>query len=165
MEKKKIPLGVKVLSILYYANAAFMLLMSIALLLVGSMYSSFLESGELEQSVTADEFIELQSYGDLTWLFYIFAFASVIGAILNLFLGIAFWKGKNWGRILTIIFACLTIPLALFNLVYAFSLGDVMSLLIPVLQIGINAFILWYLFRKEVIVFFTTPKKNIEKKN
>ncbi len=159
-EKRSIPLGVKILSILYYINSAFMLLLGILLFFLASIYPSLLESGELEQGLTAEELAGFQALGDITWLIYVMALVVIIIAVLNLFLGIAFWKGQNWGRIVTIIFAILGIPFALFNLVSAFSIANTLSIVIILIQIGIDVGIIWYLLQKDVIHFFTSKKKD-----
>lgn len=140
-----------------------MFLAGVAFLFVGNMYISLQESGELEQSLTAEEFAELQTFGDLTWLFYVFALGLVLAAVLNLFLGIGFWKGQNWSRIFTLVFAILGIPFALFSLYSALSLADIFSISLLVFQIVVDAFIIWYLLQKDVIHFFS--KKKVVEKN
>lgn len=63
----------------------------------------------------------------------------IIGlGVLQFIVGIKLWKGKNWARILTIIFAILGILSGLSSLMF----GDVLS---AIIFIVIDGLIVWYL--------------------
>ncbi|HIH14715.1 MAG: hypothetical protein QT08_C0009G0088 [archaeon GW2011_AR17] len=153
-------LGVKILSILNYVGAGMYLLFALLLLFVAVGYNSLENSGELEASFTAEELAQLQSFGDLTTFFYIAAVICLALAVLAFFLGRAFWKGQNWGRVVTLALSALGIVFSLVSLVSAFIDIDSMTIFVSLIQIIINTVIIWYLLRADVIKYFTSKKKN-----
>ena len=73
----------------------------------------------------------------------------LIMAIVSLLLAWAFLKGKNWARLLAIIFLVLSIIGNLIGVLGGVSLITVaISILLPLL-------IVWYLFRPKVKQWFT----------
>ncbi|MDP3728025.1 MAG: hypothetical protein Q8R18_01085 [bacterium] len=154
------PLGVKILSILNYAGAGIYLLFALLLFIILISYTSLQESGELEASLTAEELAQLQSFGDLTTFLYIVVIICLGLAVLAFFLGRAFWKGQNWGRIVTLVFSALGIIFSLVSLVSAFFIADIISIFISVVQIIIHVIIIWYLLQADVIKYFTSKKKD-----
>lgn len=88
MTKKEAPLGIKIISILYYIGAVFAVISGIIVIAGGSFLSNLFG-------------IVLTS---LSILIAIFAFGF---AVLGFFIGKGLWKGQSWARIVAIIFAIL----------------------------------------------------------
>lgn len=157
---KERPQGVKVLSIFHYVLAGLSLLFGLLFLIGGMGYTALLESGELEQTLTPEEFAELQAFGDVSSIFYVGVAFCLVFTVLFFLLGRTFWKAQNWGRILALVvyvFVILYFILALFG---GISLGIVSTIVLSILFILLSVVILWYLFRKDVIGYFTLKKKH-----
>jgi hypothetical protein len=132
MEKEKnVPIGVKVISVLYYIGAVFGILLGL-LFLVGAGAMGALAS-------------QIPLIGALgAGLFIIGAIILLAFGILGIFIGRGLWKAKNWARIVSIIFACLGIILAIVSIISGSIATNLISLII-------NGFIGWYLlFNSEV---------------
>lgn len=124
--------GITVLSILSYIGAVATLLLGIAML-VGSAFISNL----INQFVP--KFTAYATAG--TVLFIVLGIISIGLAILDYFIAKGLWNGKNWARILLIIFAALGVLGSL----HPFS----------IVSLVIDGLIIWYLgFYKPAVNYF-----------
>jgi hypothetical protein len=126
----KIPVEVKVISVLYYVLAVLSLIFGI-LFLVGAG-----AIGEYTQQIPA-----LAVLG--TGLFIVLGIIVIAFAVLDFFIGRGLWKGKNWARIIAIIIAILGFISALLSLVD----GQFLSIISLVIHGLIGGYLL---FSKEV---------------
>ncbi len=130
---KEIPIGVKIISIVYQVAAAFLALVAVMLFVgSGSIVSYF------------DKIPILSIIGTVGAGLFIFAgVMCLIFGILNFFIGRGLWKTKNWARVLVIIFSCIGVIIGLTSLA-RLSFGGIV-------QLVISGFIGGYLiFSKEV---------------
>jgi len=148
---KKTPLGVIAISILDFLGTAFLLLAGISILILGSTITS---NPEFLQKFLSD-------YPDMAKdlnMSSIQAFAGgasinigiflIIFSLIYLFLGIGLLKGKNWARMVHLVFAALGILSGVFAI---FSNTISMALI----QIAISGLIFWYLmYEKTAISYF-----------
>jgi len=128
---KEIPIGVKIISIVYYVAAGLALIMAIMLFTGAAYVNSILGSIPL-----------INILGILgSGLFVFGGIASLLSGVLSFFIGRGLWKLKNWARIFVIIFACIGVLIGIFSL---FSWGAIVML-------AVNGAIGGYLiFSKEV---------------
>ena len=112
----KISVGVKIISIFYFVVALIFIFLLIGLFFLIEIVSSLLDLGILIRI-------------GLIITVGIFLFVS---AIFNFFIGIGLWKGKNWARILAIIFAIIIIVYSLFNLNFLNISFSIINLIIVV---------------------------------
>jgi hypothetical protein len=124
VEEKTIPTGVKVLAILEYIGAVFLALLALALMFGGGMLASFLGEMPLVGALAGG-------------LFIVMGIIILPFAVLFFFIGRGLWKGQNWARIVSIVFAALGFASGIFSLI----VGDFLSLG----GILINGLIGWYL--------------------
>lgn len=130
--KSERPVGVTILSILAYIGAAFTLIGGL-LMLVGSAFVSTFIAAIIPQ------FSAFATIG--TALTIILGIIFLALAVLDFFVGKGLWNGKNWARILVLVFAGLSVLGSLFP----FSIANLV----------ISAVIVWYLgFNKEAIAYF-----------
>lgn len=128
----KIPTGVKIISIVYYITSVLGLLMGL-LFFIGAGFIGVL----LEQVPT------LQVIG--SGLFVVIGIIIIALSILGFFIGRGLWKGKNWARILAIIFTIIGIVLIISSMING---GGITG---GIIQLGISAVIGGYLwFSQEV---------------
>lgn len=121
---KQVPVGVKIISILYYIGAVISLISGIALIAGGSFLSGL--------------------YGGLfTGLAVVAGIFMIALAVLGFFVGRGLWKGQQWARVVAIILAILGIISAISSLVQ----GAWSSIVGLIIQIVIGGY-LW--FSKEV---------------
>ncbi len=166
-QRKKIPAGVKVISILNFILVAFLFLFGIVFIVLGGkVYSN--------PDAFAQKLIDIAktdpsfAYNDAT-IAKINAFASnlgpvfilwgiilvVLGALL-LVIGIKLWKSKNWARIGEIIICSL---IGLWGLIGLFNWVGMLAFVINLIFFVVNGAIVSYLvFSKEVKKTFS---KNI----
>ena len=126
----RMPLGVRIIAILYWIGAAFCAIGGL-LMLVGSGFIAALVS-------------QIPVIGVLGPSFFIalglFALAL---AVVNTWVGIGLWKGRNWARIVALVFACLGLANQLFSLGNGKSSG--------IITLIIHGVIIWYLgFNKDI---------------
>jgi len=128
---KQIPIGVKVLAIIYYMFSVLLLGSAVYYFIFGSM---FLGGGILGMLIMS--------------LGYFVAALAIGAGVLNFFIGRGLWNGKNWARIFVLVISWLAVIASFFSL---FS-GNFTSLIILI----IYGVIIWYMqFRKEVKDYFT----------
>ncbi len=125
------PIGVTILAVLAYIGAAFSLLGGIAMLFGSALIGPFLAK--------MPDYSAMASWGGIA--FILFGLFLIACAVLNFFVGKGLWKGKNWARILVLIFSSLS------------ALSSLMSF--DLVGLVISGLIIWYLgFNKKVIPYF-----------
>ncbi len=130
-KSKTPPMGVKVISILYYIGAAFALIGAIMAFAGGGLLATLGGLGALG--------------GIGLGLF--FAVIMLAFAVLGFFMGRGLWRGQNWARIVAVIFAALGILGALASL---FA-----GVFTSVVNLAAHLLIGWYLlFHKQSKKFF-----------
>lgn len=127
-ETKKIPTGVKIISVLLYIAAVLGVIVGLFIIFGTGIITLFLPM--------------LAGWGVLIGIL-------IIGlSIFNFFVARSLWKAKNWARIITIIFAGVGIIFAIIQMVQ----GDFIS---SVINLAINGLIGGYLiFSKKVKKIF-----------
>ena len=133
---KNMPQGVKIISILYYVAAAIYLLMGILLIAGGGVLSS------------------LNLEGSMPWLAALGGGLLVLGGVIAIAFGVLDFfiaknlnKGKEWARIIVIVFSVIGFVSALMSLIGG-SAGSIISL-------ALNGWIGWYLWlNKETKKYF-----------
>ena len=133
--QKEIPLGVKIISILYYIGAVLLIIFGI-LFLVGS--------GQIASKAS-----ELPLLGAISSsLFVIAGIAMIVIGILIFLLARGLWKLRPWARIVTIVLMCLAILSAIVSLIQGSPVSWSSTI--------VNAIIAGYLiFSKNVKTAFT----------
>jgi hypothetical protein len=131
---KKVPVGVQVISVLYYIAAALSLIAGIAFI-AGANYIITLIPELTTAGIGAELFIAL-------------GIILIIMSVLVLFIGIGLWKLKPWARIVAVIISILGIVLAIYSMIKGFMWGDIVKLVI-------HGLIVWYLiYNKESVRAF-----------
>ena len=139
--QKNAPIGVKIISVLYIIGAVVIVLATIFLMYnVGSVIQPL--------SVPADSGLSISNSFDVFSLVFIIQGTFFIGiAVLSFFAGRGLWKGKNWAKIVAIIYSIFGIIAGLGGLMK----GEISS----ILGLFFSAIIGGYLFfSKEVRQFF-----------
>lgn len=131
-KSKEMPMGVKVLSVLAYIGAAFTLLVGLAMILGAKFFSSWLNNLPGYMSIG----------GEITSIMLIiFGILFLAFAVIDYFIAIGLRGGKNWARILVLVFSALSVVSSLMPL-------DIVSLII-------GGVIIWYLgFDEEAKDYF-----------
>ena len=128
---EKVPIGVKIISVLYYIGAA-LLLISGLIFLFGS--------GAL--GVDLNQVLEAYGLGAVGTIGFIIVGITYIGfAVLFFFIGRGLWKAQNWARIVAIILAVLAIINSLFVIVVG---RIVLSSVINIILSAIIGGYLWF---------------------
>jgi hypothetical protein len=125
--KNDVPVLVKLISVLYWIGAVFMVLIGLVLF-VGIIAGSEVFRAAVEKElIDAGEIIDpaLMSYVILSII--VFSIIMVGAGIFEIFVARGLWKGKSWARIAVIVISIVSIliSLVMFNLI-----GIVISLLI-----------------------------------
>ena len=129
--KKSAPVGVKIISILYYIGAV----ASILLILLVAFWKEFLS--------------QIPSIDLLGPSFLVvIIIAGLLMAVLDFFVARGLWKGQNWARIVAIVFSALGLIGAIVSLVQGSIGSGIISLVIDGVIGG------YLLFAKEVKRFF-----------
>jgi hypothetical protein len=130
--KKEAPIVVKILSILTYIGAALTLLGGI-MMLIGSAFIGTMLAG------IAGVPTWLTGAGTAALIFLGIIFIGL--SVLDYFIARGLWTGKNWARILVLIFV---------------GLGALSSLIsLKILSLIVYGLIIWYLgFNKEAVAYF-----------
>lgn len=113
---KEIPIGVKIISVLYYIATGLGILLTI-FLFVGTAFL-----GSLFPFLTA---ISAWGYG----LVILCAILALAFTVLSFFIARGLWKLKNWARILAIVFAGLGILGAIGSFASGFNISVVVQIL------------------------------------
>lgn len=129
--KKEIPVLVKIIAVLYYIGAVLGIIFGLLFLIGAGMISSIIEQIPL-----------LIALG--TSLFIVGGILMIGLGILGFFIGRGLWKGRNWARIVVIIFSIL-------GLLGGISMLFTGSYFNGIINILIEGFIAGYLlFSKDV---------------
>ena len=123
--KSNRPLGVKIISILVYINAAFLLLSGILYIVYGIMGK---EINVAEQVATSGALIV----------------AGVLFLVLSFLIylvGRGLWNGKNWSRILMVVVSALSVITAIYTLAIGGALWDA---IVGILLNGAIGGYLWF---------------------
>ena len=133
---KNAPLGVKIISVLYYIGAGLFVIGAVALFFGVSFLSSFLSAFGIDSSI-------------LTAFSIVAGVVLLAFAALSFFIGRGLWNGQNWARILAIIFAILGVLSGIGTAVSDLNLTS------GIISILVDGFIGWYLlFKGDVKEFF-----------
>lgn len=128
------PIGVSILAILGYIGAACTLLMGLAMIFFSAALASLVTN--LPGFETAFGIIGAA-------LFIVLGIIFLPLAVLDYFIARGLWNGKNWARILLLIFAGLGV------------LQGIIGLPRGLVGLVIDAFIVWYIgFNKPVVAYF-----------
>lgn len=141
---KEAPTGIKVLSVLYYISAVFLILAGLFFLIMGilTLTSSGNNLGSQAEAVAS---LLFSSMGIFTLILGI-VFIGL--AVLNFFIARGLKKGKRWSRTLVIIFSCLGIILAVPSIIKGSFFSGIFDLLISGIIGG------YLLFSSKVKEFF-----------
>jgi len=133
--QKQVPVGVKIISVIYYIGSVFGIIFGI-LFLVGAK-----AIGELEIPV-----VGFLGAG----LFIVGGIILIIFSIIGFFVGRGLWKGQNWARIVAIIFSILGILFIVIGMAQGQSqTGNIVSLIVDVVIAG------YLIFSKKVKLAFS----------
>ncbi len=113
---KEIPVGVKIIAVLYYIGAVLALLFGIL---------TFVGAGTLQTALAAVPFLAIFS-----GLIIVLGIILIGFGVLGFFIGRGLWKAQNWARILVIIFAALGVLMAIIAMVGGNIAGNIVSLII-----------------------------------
>ena len=131
---KVMPAGVKVISVLYYIGAGLCALFGLLFMAGAGLAGALLKSISLLSVLGAGFFV-------------ILGILFVGFGALDFFVGRGLWKGRNWARVVAIIFSALGVLNGLYSLIHFSIFGLVM--------LAIQVLIVWYLaFSQEVKAAF-----------
>ncbi|MEM0465757.1 MAG: hypothetical protein QXW97_03600 [Candidatus Pacearchaeota archaeon] len=108
---KNVPIGVEIISVLYFISAAFLVILGI-IFMIGAGFTGFF-SAYLSKILPL-----LALFGVLGTILFIVTGIIFIGiGVLSFFIGLGLWKAKKWARIVAIIFACLGVLSAILGII------------------------------------------------
>lgn len=113
-----VPVGAKIISVLYYIGAVASVIVGILLLVGAGFIGSYVE----DLSVPGVAMLG-------TAMFIVGGIILIALAVLEFFVGRGLWKGRNWARIVAIVLAILGIISAILSIIQA-SYGSIVSLII-----------------------------------
>jgi hypothetical protein len=122
-EKKPVPVGIKIISILFYITGLFGFSFGIMIALGTSVISVIISE--------IPEFAILAFFGST--LFIITGIILMGFAILAFFIGRGLWKGQNWARIITIIFEIMTIMGIVAGIIMGIYIYEVVISIVPLI--------------------------------
>ncbi|HLC62894.1 MAG TPA: DUF2127 domain-containing protein [Candidatus Nanoarchaeia archaeon] len=99
---KNIPLGVKIISVIYWISAGLLALLGLLMMLFSS---------------SINEVLSLMLIGLPSWAFIVLGLFLVGLGILSFFIARGLWKGRQWAFTLAILFAVLGIINDIVNLI------------------------------------------------
>jgi hypothetical protein len=137
------PAGVTVLAILYLVNAAIAFTGIVALVYLATQID-FFEPYPLPGQAFAQPMIEPSSFMSMLTAGVSIVF-GIIGGI-NVLIGIGLLKARRWARNLAIAFAIINI--IIYSLAIPATVGASLAM------VFFNGFILWYLYRPQVVMYF-----------
>ena len=112
-----VPVGVKVISVLYYIGTVLLVLLGILMIVGGGAVGAYLG--------------DLGGLGSILGGALIVVGIIMIGmAVLSFFVARGLWKGKNWARIVAIIFAVLGLIGAIMGIVQGSISSNIVSLIV-----------------------------------
>jgi hypothetical protein len=131
------PLGVKIISIFTYVLSFLLVVMSIFLFGAGALLNQT-DAQELIKLFVEDSTASTTIASDVTLGIFIGGVVFLIFGVFMFYVGRSLWKGKNWARIILVIF---------FGLGFVGALADILvgSVLINLPDLIIDGFIAGYL--------------------
>ena len=154
MQKQSRPRGVSIIAILIIIAGVLSLLLGIGLVVIGP----FLMNGVQTSSSNLGSQIGPQIIG---LVFLVFGGILLGLGVANLVMAYGLWKGKGWAWTISIIVLFIGIAISIVSVsitstgVFSNSgsnlLGNIVS---GIVSIGINAFIVYYLYRPHVKAYF-----------
>ena len=154
MQKQSRPRGVSIIAILIIIAGVLSLLLGIGLVVIGP----FLMNGVQTSSSNLGSQIGPQILG---LVFLVFGGILLGLCVANLVMAYGLWKGKGWAWTISIIVLFIGIAISIasvsitstgvFSNAGSNLLGDIVS---GIVSIGINAFIVYYLYRPHVKAYF-----------
>ena len=134
------PLGVSILAVLSIIGGIIEIFGGIVMWAMGGFFLMFLQ-GEAG-NMTGMEGAPLAMLGFLQGLLAVISIVVIIFGIIGIIIGLGLWNGKEWARILTIVFSALGI------------LWGILTLPVGIISIIIGVIVIWYLTRPHVVNFF-----------
>jgi hypothetical protein len=154
MQKQSRPRGVSIIAILIIIAGVLSLLLGLGLVVIGP----FLMNGVQTSSSNLGSQIGPQIIG---LVFLVFGGILLGLGVANLVMAYGLWKGKGWAWTISIIVLFIGIAISIVSVsitstgVFSNSgsnlLGNIVS---GIVSIGINAFIVYYLYRPHVKAYF-----------
>ena len=144
------PTGVTVIAILCFIGAAFCLLGGLGMILGGGFLASVISQQQGQGSAGAA--------GIFAGLGAVLGFVFLVGAAIDIVLGIGLWKLKGWARITTIVLTGIGAAFQLLGLLTSLAHFAIGNFLITVIILAIQGFIIWYLLKPEVKAAFQAPQ-------
>jgi len=154
MQKQSRPRGVSIIAILIIIASVLSLLLGLGLVVIGP----FLMNGVQTSSSNLGSQIGPQIIG---LVFLVFGGILLGLGVANLVMAYGLWKGKGWAWTISIIVLFIGIAISIVSVsitstgVFSNSgsnlLGNIVS---GIVSIGINAFIVYYLYRPHVKAYF-----------
>ena len=123
MANGEVPVGVKVIAVLYYIGAVLGLIFGI-LFIAGSGSISSIET----------QIPGLSALG--ASLFIVAGIILIALGVLGFFIGRGLWKARHWARIVAIIFACLGTVLGILGVIQGAIAQNIIGLIISVIIAG-----------------------------
>ncbi len=139
IQKVDRPLGLAILAVLEIIVSIVAILGGVILIISGALLADII--AQYAQYIFPPEFF--------TGIMAILGAGALIIGVIGIIIGWGLWNGKDWARIITIIFAILGIILGLFPLINL----DVTGLI----SVAIDIIIIYYLTRPNVVAFFKQP--------
>jgi hypothetical protein len=144
------PTGVVLIAIYHFLTAAVLLLIAIAVIVGGGLLGTFLSSH-----------FESRFGTGLGLIVGIVAAVFLCGmAVLAVIAGYGLWAMREWGRILNIVLAAISLLFALPGLLFSvahahiFFFGGFLFGGFGLIRIVISALIIWYLVQPHVVALF-----------
>lgn len=134
---KRRPTGVTVIAVLNFVGAGFIILYILYLAITKTPLTNL--PPELADSPLPPELLRAVVTGGL-----------LIGAALNLALGIGLWKLKNWVRIIVMVFTGIGLFFNVIGVLVAAGKADDKTLFSGLLTIAYNGWVVWYLLQGHV---------------
>jgi hypothetical protein len=151
--KDSMPWGVKVISILNYVLFAVLLLSGVVFLFGAAAFSSSEEARmtalKFFEDFTASTTLAAKIVASFSAILIATGIIAILLSVLFFFMGRGLWRGKNWARILTIIFFTLGFVGALADILRGDFAGNIPELIIDGLVAG------YLLFNKRVKAIFS----------
>ncbi len=144
------PVGVTILAILAFLGAGLCLLGGLGMILGGGFMATIMSQQGGQGSAGAAGFF--------AGLGAVMGFGFLVGAAIDIVLGIGLWKLKNWARIITIVLMGIGAAFQLFGLLLSLAHFAVGSFLFTLVVLAIEAFIIMYLLKPEVKAAFQAPQ-------
>jgi len=152
----KRPLAISILAVLYWIEAATLLLLGLVLWLWVWLARQGADPAADMPPEAAELMGLLLKAADQGALPVLLGFLLLFAALF-VWIGVAFWRLKNWARVVTIVLNVLRILFVLPGLGLGLLRGDLVQVGLELLFGGVYAAILWYLFQPHIKQLFAAP--------